>query len=185
MMPSFSVNRQRRQTTFILVRPKPGNPSQGLLHWGGTVFPCALGRGGTTTRKREGDGATPVGQMRLLYGWYRRDRLISMQSGLALRAISSQDGWCDAPGDRNYNRTVKLPYKASHETMLRKDRLYDCCIVLDYNIKPRKSGLGSAIFFHIAREGYVPTEGCIAVSPRTMARMLPYLSRKTVMIVSR
>lgn len=167
------------------MRPRPGKPAQGILSFGQATFPCALGRGGIRVLKREGDGATPLARMRLLYGYYRHGRLATVRSGLSLSRIAKADGWCDAPGDRNYNRPVRLPYAASSETMMRGDRLYDCCIVLDYNIAPRRRGMGSAIFFHIAREGFVPTEGCVAVSPSVMARMLPYLSRRTVLQVLR
>lgn len=149
------------------------------------VFPCALGRGGIRAVKREGDGATPLARMQLLYGWYRKGRLSTLRSGLALRQIAADDGWCDAPADRNYNRPVRLPYPASSESMLRKDRLYDCCIVMDYNIAPRRRGMGSAIFFHVAKPGFLPTEGCVAVSPAVMALMLPHLSRRTVLKVLR
>ena len=47
-----------------------------------------------------------------------------------------------------------MPYAASHERMLRADDLYDACIVLDWNIGPRRRGRGSAIFFHLARPGF-------------------------------
>lgn len=169
----------------IIVRQRPGKPTQGLLAWGQQVFPCALGRGGIRSIKREGDGATPLGSMRLLYGWYRHGKLASLRSGLALKREMLDDGWCDALADRNYNRPVKLPYPASTETMIRKDRLYDCCIVMDYNIKPRRRGMGSAIFFHVARPGFLPTEGCVAVDPKVMARLLPHLSPRTVLRVVR
>ena len=75
-------------------------------------------------------------------------------------------GWCEVPDDRNYNRPVRMPYAASHERMLRADNLYDACIVLDWNIRPRRRGRGSAIFFHLARPGFTPTQGCVAVTPR-------------------
>lgn len=169
----------------LTVRQRPGSRSQGLLCWGGAVFPCALGRGGIRMIKREGDGATPIVPMRLLRGYFRRGRLPARRSRLPLAPIRAEDGWCDASGDRNYNRPVRLPYPASHERMMRPDRLYDCCIVLDFNIRPRRRGMGSAIFLHIAKPGFRPTEGCIAVSPRTMARMLPYLSTEAVLRVLR
>ena len=38
-------------------------------------FPCALGRGGVSTTKREGDGATPAGRFPLRYVLFRADRL--------------------------------------------------------------------------------------------------------------
>lgn len=171
--------------TTITVRPRPGHPSQGLLHWAGRTFPCALGRGGIAALKREGDGATPLGRMRLMHGFFREGRAPAMASPLPFRRVRPGDGWCDAPADRNYNRPVRLPYPASCETLMRSDRLYDCVVVLDYNISPRRRGRGSAIFFHIAREDFAPTEGCVAVSPQVMARLLPYLTSRTVLVVER
>lgn len=151
----------------------------------GTVFVCALGRGGITALKREGDGATPRGPMRLLGGYYRADGLVSRPAAtpLAMRRIGPALGWCDAPGDANYNRPVRLPTRTSHERMMREDHLYDVCIVLDWNFRARRRGCGSAIFLHLARPGYGPTEGCVALSPRAMARLLPHLSRRTVLRV--
>lgn len=169
----------------IVVRRRPGIASQGLLSWPGGVARCALGKGGVTAAKREGDGATPIGPMRLLHGYYRNRPGRRIRSALPLTRIMPQDGWCDAPGDRNYNRPVRLPYPASAERMMRDDRLYDLVIVLDCNTGPRKRGRGSAIFFHLARPGFAPTEGCVAVAPRVMARLLPFLDRSTVLEVRR
>jgi L,D-peptidoglycan transpeptidase YkuD (ErfK/YbiS/YcfS/YnhG family) len=70
---------------------------------------------------------------------------------------------------------VRLPFAASHETLLRDDGLYDCVIVLGWNIAPRARFRGSAIFMHLARDGFAPTEGCIALSRRDMARLLRVL----------
>jgi L,D-peptidoglycan transpeptidase YkuD (ErfK/YbiS/YcfS/YnhG family) len=84
-------------------------------------------------------------------------------------------GWCDAPHDKNYNRAVRRPYPVSHETLTRDDGLYDCVIVLNWNMVPRANNRGSAIFMHIAREGYKPTEGCIAVSKPAMMRLVKVL----------
>lgn len=166
---------------LIEVRRHPGDPRRGLLQAGGLVFPCALGRGGTTALKREGDGATPLGLMRPLYGYFRADRRRAgpPPTRLALTPIDAHAGWCDAPADRNYNRPVRLPYAASAECMRRRDRLYDICIVLDWNMRPARRGRGSAIFLHVAGEGYPPTAGCIALPPAAMARLLPLIGRET------
>jgi L,D-peptidoglycan transpeptidase YkuD (ErfK/YbiS/YcfS/YnhG family) len=189
---SYPKNRERNGAKdefaagahVLTVRPRPGWPSQGLLAIGGTVFRCALGRGGIGARKREGDGATPLGDMRILSGYFRRSRF-APRTRLAMTPIGANFGWCEVPDDRNYNRPVKIPYGASHERMLRDDGLYDACLVLDWNIRPRRRGAGSAIFFHLARPGHTPTEGCIAVSRRTMARLLPLLTPRTVVRVTR
>lgn len=170
--------------TTLTVRPRPGRPSQGLINIDGTVFPCALGRGGISANKREGDGATPLASMRLLSGYIRRGRFAT-RSPLTLKAISPDLGWCEVPDDRNYNRPVEIPYGASHERMKRDDNLYDAVIVLDWNIRPRRRGRGSAIFFHLARPGFTPTQGCVAVTHAVMARLLPRLSRQTTLRVAR
>jgi len=120
--------------------------------------------------------------MRVLEGYFRHK---AGTATLPMRRIRPLLGWCDAPGDRNYNRPVVLPYPAGHERMARADRLYDHVLVLDWNIRPRRRNLGSAIFFHVARPGYLPTEGCVAVSPRDMAWLLPRISRRTVLQVVR
>lgn len=151
----------------------------------GHAFSCALGRSGMSSRKREGDGATPVAAMRVVSGWFRPDRVVRQATALALEPITARDGWCDAPSDPNYNRPVRLPFSANHEKMLREDRLYDVCLVLDWNLPPfgRKRYGGSAIFLHIARPGFPPTEGCIAVAPETMRRLLPRIGPETVVKV--
>ena len=66
---------------------------------------------------------------------------------------------------------------------MREDRLYDFCLVLDWNIRPRRRNGGSAIFMHLSRPGFRPTEGCIAVERRVMLRLLPHLSRRTAIHV--
>lgn len=184
-MQTSSRNAPLLRKETLIVRQRPGQPTQGLLNWNGMVFPCALGRGGIRSIKREGDGATPLGRMRLLWGHFRAERPVQRRSALSLSAIRARDGWCDEAGDRNYNRPVQLPYPASAEKMERSDRLYDCVIVLDYNLRPRRRGMGSAIFFHLARDGFLPTEGCVAVERRVMERLLPHLSRRTVLVVLR
>lgn len=173
-----------RAIRWIDVRAMPGDSSRGLLNAQGAIFPCALGRGGISARKREGDGATPLARMRLLCG-YLRDRRFDRRSGLPLKPIAPDLGWCEVASDRNYNRPVRMPYPASHERMRRDDDLYDACIVLDWNIRPRTRGKGSAIFFHLARPGFAPTAGCVAVTHAVMRRLLPRLSPRTVLTVKR
>lgn len=96
-----------------------------------------------------------------------------------MRPLRPQDGWCDAVGDRNYNRPVRHPYPASAERLWREDGLYDVIVVLDHNARPRVQGAGSAIFMHLARPQYTPTEGCIALARRDMLRLLPRLGRRS------
>jgi L,D-peptidoglycan transpeptidase YkuD (ErfK/YbiS/YcfS/YnhG family) len=128
-------------------------------------------------RKREGDGATPVGCWRLMAVLYRPDRVPRPATGLPVRRLSPHDGWCDAPADRNYNRPVRHPYPASAERLWREDGLYDVVVVLSHNARPRVRGCGSAVFMHVARPGYAPTEGCIALRREHLLRLLQRLGR--------
>ena len=120
----------------------------------------------------EGDGITPSGCWGIRAVFYRPDRERRPATGLPAAAIAPDFGWCDAAGDANYNRLVRLPYAASHERLWREDALYDLIAVLGFNDSPRASGRGSAIFVHLARTGYKPTEGCIALSRAHMLRLL-------------
>lgn len=163
------------------MRPAPGDPRRAIVEAGGLTFQAALGRSGRTSRKREGDGATPVAAMRILYGYYRRDRVSGpLLTPLRMIPIDKTMLWCDAPGDANYNRPVRAPFGPSHEDMKRKDGLYDICLVMDWNISSRRRNLGSAIFFHCAKPGYAPTQGCIAIDIRDMRRLLPLIGPQTV-----
>lgn len=157
----------------------------GILQAGPFTFRCALGRSGITARKREGDGATPLGAMRILSGFRKPFARPVSQCVVPLRRLRSSDGWCDASGDANYNRPVRFPYHKSAETMLRADSLYTIGFVLDWNIRPRRLNCGSAIFLHVAKNGYLPTEGCIALSRRDMERLMPHLTTRTKLVVRR
>jgi L,D-peptidoglycan transpeptidase YkuD (ErfK/YbiS/YcfS/YnhG family) len=56
--------------------------------------------------------------------------------------------------------------------MWRGDNLYDLVVVLSHNRVPRQQGLGSAVFMHVARPGFSPTAGCVALSARDLALVL-------------
>lgn len=159
----------------VTVRRRPGSRHAGLLVAGGRAFPVALGRAGISPDKREGDGRSPAGRWRILALLYRPDAGPRPVTRLPARPIARDDGWCDAPTHRRYNRPVKLPFPASHERMWRDDHLYDLVLVLDHNTRPRVMGRGSAVFVHLARPGLRPTEGCVALRRGDMQRLLARL----------
>jgi L,D-peptidoglycan transpeptidase YkuD (ErfK/YbiS/YcfS/YnhG family) len=72
---------------------------------------------------------------------------------------------------------VRHPYPASAERLWREDGLYDVVVVLSHNARPRVRGCGSAVFMHVARPGYAPTEGCIALRREHLLRLLQRLGR--------
>jgi L,D-peptidoglycan transpeptidase YkuD (ErfK/YbiS/YcfS/YnhG family) len=177
--------RPPRRTRSLHLRVISRSAREGTLECGHFRGRCALGRSGVTAIKREGDGATPAGRWRLVEVRWRSDRVPRPRTALPVHAIGPQDGWCDAPGDRNYNRPVRHPYPASAERLWREDHLYDVVVVLAYNLRPRAHGRGSAIFMHLARPGYSPTEGCIALGVVDMRRLLAGLSASARLVVKR
>jgi len=164
--------RTTRPSLQLVVRTIVAGARRGVLDMGPVKIPCAIGRGGIKVLKREGDGATPRGEWRMVGVYYRADRIRRPRTGLPVRALRPTDGWCDAAGDRNYNRFVRHPYPASAEHLWREDGLYDVIVVLDHNQRPRVRGHGSAVFLHCASEGFAPTAGCVAVRRAELVRVL-------------
>jgi L,D-peptidoglycan transpeptidase YkuD (ErfK/YbiS/YcfS/YnhG family) len=183
------VRRQRddtvRPTTLPLIRVRTaaGHRTRGWLTAGPFRIPVALGRGGIKADKREGDGATPAGRFRLKRLWWRADRGPRPRTLLPVRRIGPQDAWSEDPADRNYNRSVRRPPGAPGDRLMRHDHLYNLIIELDHNTRPRVAGRGSAVFIHIARPGYGPTAGCVAMKSDSLRLLLGYLGARTEVVV--
>src|SRR5690348_17235352 len=143
-----------------------------MASWGSLRFRCAIGRGGRRHDKREGDGATPIGSWTMRRLLYRADRLAMPETALPVSVIAAADGWCDAPLDARYNQPVPLSYPASAEALWREDGVYDLIVPLGYNDAPVVAGAGSAIFLHVARADFSPTEGCVALALADLLAML-------------
>jgi len=148
-------------------------------------YRCAIGKGGFAADKKEGDGATPLGFFPMRECWYRADRMNTPVTKLPLKIIHPDDGWCDDPKSPDYNRHVKLPFAPSHEKLWRDDGVYDLIVPLGYNDDPVVPGRGSAIFMHIAKPNYLPTEGCVALAKNDLLDLLPQLDAQTLVIIKK
>jgi L,D-peptidoglycan transpeptidase YkuD (ErfK/YbiS/YcfS/YnhG family) len=164
-----------KQSRPIFVRRAPGDRCKARIALAHGVRPAAHGRSGIRALKREGDGGTPIGRFPVRQVLYRADRILRPRTRLPLRAISEQDGWCEDPADRNYNRLVKLSPRSNADRLKRDDHLYDLVLVLGHNDGARVKGKGSAIFIHLARPGLAPTAGCIALSRHDLLMLLGQL----------
>ena len=136
----------------------------GRFVFNGQMFAAVLGRGGVRADKQEGDGATPVGLLKLRRVLYRADRVKLPQTSVPREPIAPADGWCDDIASRDYNRPVQLPHPARHESLWREDGVYDLIGVLGWNDAPVERSRGSAIFLHVMRPDRAPTEGCVALA---------------------
>lgn len=155
-----------------------------VLRCGADAFRAAIGAGGIGIKKAEGDKVTPLGVFPIRRILYRSDRIARPVTGVALEALSPDDGWCDAPNDVRYNRQVKLPYGASAEALWRTDHLYDLVVVLGFNDSPVVSGAGSAIFIHVARDDFGPTAGCVALALADLQNVVARLSPGDVVSIN-
>jgi len=149
------------------------------LHCAERAFPCAIGRGGIRTHKREGDGATPRGRFALLSLMFRPDRRHEIVTGLPKHPLSTNDAWCDDPTHASYNQFVSLPFSGRHERLWRDDTIYDVIVVIGYNLAPIIPGRGSAIFLHVARNEYTPTDGCVALALPDLLEVVTHCQQGT------
>ncbi len=151
---------------FATLAPGP------LVQLGRLRMRAALGRGGIRHDKQEGDGATPAGSLALRKIFYRADRLARPAAAVPVEPVAQDDGWCDDPAHRDYNLQVRLPHSGRCETLWRGDGIYDLVGVLGWNDQPVVRGRGSAIFLHVARPDFAPTEGCVALALADLLALL-------------
>ena len=157
--------------------------SANILLFGGKRYTCAIGEKGFTDTPEEGGRQTPIGSFALRECWYRADRIEPPVTELPLKVLHKDDGWCDAPQNPKYNLHVKLPFPASHEELWREDHTYDIIVPIGFNDTNIVPGKGSAIFFHIAKPGYTPTLGCVAVALPDMLEILANVDKDTQIVI--
>jgi L,D-peptidoglycan transpeptidase YkuD (ErfK/YbiS/YcfS/YnhG family) len=172
-----------RTNRFLRVTRRPGTLSAGWLRLGQRTLPVAIGRGGISANKREGDGATPRGRFRLIRLWWRADRAPRPPTLLPTRAIRRDDGWCEDPNNRHYNQPIRIAADTAIDRLWRDDRLYDLIVELDHNTRPRRAHRGSAVFIHVARPGFAATAGCVALRAADLRILLGRIGRRTTLII--
>jgi len=163
----------------LIVQADSADSSLGWAILAGRRWRCSVGAGGVREDKVEGDAATPAGEFPLRHVYFRNDRVVLPKVGLPARPINEHDGWCDDPRSPAYNRLVRIPNEWSHEKMWREDGLYDLVVVVGYNDDPPEGEWGSAIFLHLARDDYSPTQGCVAFARDDLMELLPLIGRET------
>lgn len=149
----------------------------------GRHFPCATGRGGFTTAKREGDGATPIGVHGFVGLLYRPERVARAELPDWALPIGPRDLWSDDPRDEDYNLMVRAPYTPSHERLRRADPLYDIVLLTNYNWPYAERGRGSAIFVHLWRGPRFPTAGCVAFRRTDLLWIANRITYRTRLII--
>ena len=96
-----------------------------------------------------------------------------------MKAITKNMGWCNDPKSNKYNQLIKYPFAFNAEKLYRNDNIYDIVIVLNFNSRPVKKNKGSAIFLHVAKRKYKPTEGCVAIKKNELKKLLKLITFQT------
>ena len=141
---------------------------------------CAVGKRGISIKKKEGDFITPKGTFKIREIFYRKDRVQNLITRLKKTVIRKNMGWCDDPKSKKYNKLIYFPFKHSAEKFYRNDNIYDIILVLNFNMNPVKKNKGSAIFIHVAKKNFQPTQGCIALNKFELIKLVKSIKINTV-----
>tara|TARA_Y100000590_G_C15416806_1_gene899792 strand:+ start:270 stop:761 length:492 start_codon:yes stop_codon:yes gene_type:complete len=153
------------------------------LLYRGYKLKCSIGKSGLTKAKKEGDFATPKGAFKLGLLYYRVDRIKPLKCKIRKKIIKKNMGWCDDSKSIKYNKEIKFPFNYGAEKLHRKDKIYDIFINIKYNQSPTVKEKGSAIFLHLAKKNYKPTNGCVAIVKKDFLKILPYINKNTKILI--
>ena len=93
-------------------------------------------------------------------------------------------GWCNDSKSNMYNREINFPFNYNSEKLYKKENVYDLFLLIKYNTTPVIKKKGSAIFLHIAKKNYIPTQGCVAISKKDFIKILPLINNNTSIIIN-
>ena len=141
---------------------------------------CAVGKRGISIKKKEGDFITPKGTFKIREIFYRKDRVQNLITRIKKTVIRKNMGWCDDPRSKKYNKLIYFPFKHSAEKLYRRENIYDIILVLNFNMNPVKKNKGSAIFIHVAKKNFQPTQGCIALDKSELIKMVKSIKINTI-----
>jgi len=154
-----------------------------FLLYKGYKLKCSFGKLGLSRNKKEGDFTTPKGLFKLGLLYYRKDRVKLTKCLIKKKIIKKNMGWCDDSKSKKYNQEISFPFKYNAEKFYRKDNIYDILINIKYNHFPIVKNKGSAIFLHLSKKNYKPTNGCVGIKKKDFLKILPLINRRTKILI--
>ena len=154
------------------------------LLYKGYKLKCCVGKSGIKKAKKEGDLATPKGTFKLGPLYYRKDRIKLPKCKIKKKIIKKNMGWCNDSKSSRYNKEINFPYNYSAEKLYKKENTYDLILLIKYNVSPVIKKRGSAIFLHIAKKNYQPTQGCVAISKKNFLKIITLIDNKTSIMIN-
>lgn len=178
---SLTVTRFEKDSTNnwrAVGRSIPARLGPGGLAWGNGIHPVPP----QSLVKQEGDGKTPAGVFPLgkVYGYAPSATIPPSQTYIQLQ---QGDLWISDPHDPYYNEFIRLgrpPHTAwEHRGAMRlNDPAHALKLFIGHNSgNTKRAGAGSAIFFHIWREGgKKATAGCTAMALTNLRQLVAWVS---------
>lgn len=161
---------------YVLVKEK----SKGILKFPRCNIETSayLGKNGVTSKKKEGDGKTPLGEFEL--GLLLGKEFIKNKNNLQYIQITQKLYWVDDCKSKYYNQLIDISKVQkdwdSAEHLIKYPIQYEYLIEVKAN--PNNiPGKGSAIFLHCTNNN--PTEGCIAINRMAMKRIMENINNYT------
>jgi L,D-peptidoglycan transpeptidase YkuD (ErfK/YbiS/YcfS/YnhG family) len=131
--------------------------------------------------KREGDWKAPAGVFSIGGAW-GYDARIQHHPKLAYRRITTRDLWVEDADSPSYNRHIILDHEPAtpwekKQQMRQNDHAHSLKLFIAHNAPPKVvPGKGSAIFFHIWRDGGTkPTAGCTTLAEPNLRSLIAWL----------
>ena len=158
--------------------------NKNYLLYKGYKLKCCIGKSGLNSFKKEGDLTTPKGKFGLGTIYFRKDRIKDFKCKLNKKVITKKMGWCNDVRSKKYNQEINFPFKYEAEKLYRRNKNYDILINIKYNQSPTIKNKGSAIFLHLTNKNYKPTSGCVALLKSDFLKIIPFIDKKTKIIIS-
>jgi L,D-peptidoglycan transpeptidase YkuD (ErfK/YbiS/YcfS/YnhG family) len=142
-------------------------------------MPARLGHAGlrSAARRREGDGTTPIGTYRFVYGFGSRPD--PGLTGFRWRRLRPSSCWSALRS--SYNRWIDRRPCPGEDLWSYRRRHYRYAAVIDFNYRRPVVGRGSGIFLHVGTGG--PTLGCVSLRERDLLPVLRWLRRDTRIVI--
>ncbi|MFC5049810.1 L,D-transpeptidase [Rubritalea spongiae] len=162
---SVTLYERTRDGWKAATQPVTGRLGRNGLAWGRGLHPFTS----SPHLKKEGDGRAPAGVFQI-GGAYGVHKSIKKHRSLPYHQVTTRDLWVEDSSSPMYNRHLRLDHEPSSEwekkaQMRQNDYPHTLKLYIGHNTayqsRPAKPGAGSAIFFHIWRNGgKSATAGC-------------------------
>ncbi len=163
---TLTLHQRSDQGWSVVGDPWSGRLGRTGLVWGLGLHPLPKG----AVVKREGDGKSPAGVF-AIGGVWGYDRSVRKFPNMPYRRITARDLWVEDVNSPSYNRHLVLDHDPHSEwekkqQMKQGEYAHSLKLFIAHNAPPKVvKGAGSAIFFHIWRDGGSKvTAGCTTMA---------------------